>query len=127
MTPSALTAHYHAQAALPAWQHELRQSVRLHLALTEPGLNTHAVHAAQCLVEDELCRQLLASAPASADLPEAAALAAAVVQQQQLALLHQHAAHEALRRELSVTEFAVALRRTCRPACWPASQLAQAA
>lgn len=115
MTPTELLAHYGAQAEQPAWQHELRQSVRLRLALTESGLNIHAVAAALSLVEDELRRQLLASHPASADAPEAVATAVEVMQHAQRALLGQRTEHEALRHALPMTEFAVALRRTCRP------------
>ncbi|RZK26779.1 MAG: hypothetical protein EOO63_14275 [Hymenobacter sp.] len=115
MTTTELTAHYCAQAGQPAWQHELRQSVRLLLALTEPGLDAHAVHAALCLVEDELRHQLLASYPQWASLPEAATTAAMVVHRYQVALLGHRSAHEALRRELPVVEFAVALRPTCHP------------
>ena len=115
MTTTELLAHYCAYAEQPTWQHELRQSARLHLALTEPGLDTHAVYAALCLVRDELSRQLLASHPTSAASPVAAAVAAVVMQRYQTALLNQRPAREALRRELPVTEFAVALRPTCRP------------
>lgn len=115
MTTTELLACYCAQAKQPAWQHELRQSVRLQLALTEAGLDAHALHAALCLVEDELHHQLLASYPESAGLPEAAAIAALVRQRYQAALLDLPTEREALRRELSVTEFATALRPTCRP------------
>ena len=115
MTTTELMAHYCVQAEQPTWQHELRQSVRLLLALTEPGLNSHALHAALCLFEDELSRQLLASHPASADSPEAPATAALVVYRYQVALLGQRTECETLRRELPVTEFAVSLRPTCRP------------
>ena len=115
MTTTELMAHYCTQAEQPTWQHELRQSVRLHLALTEPGLDAHAVHAALCLVRDELRRQLLASHPASADSPEAAAAAAVVLQRYHLDLLDHRTKREALRHELPVTEFAVALRPTCHP------------
>ena len=112
MTTTELLAHYDAQTRQPTWQHELRQSVRLRLALTEPGLNTHAVAAALCLLEDELRRQLLATHSKSVAASE---MAAEVVHRAQLALLAQRTEHEALRRTLPVTEFAVALRRTCRP------------
>lgn len=115
MTTTELAARYCALAEQPAWQHELRQSVRLQLALTETGLDTHAIHAALCLVEDELHRQLLASCPRSAGSPEAAATAALVRQRYQAALLDLPTEREALRRELPVTEFAVALRPTCHP------------
>lgn len=118
MTMIDLMAHYCAQAEQPAWRHELRQSVRLLLALTEPGLDAHAVHAALCLVEDELRHQLLASYPEHADSPEAATTAALVVQRCQVALLDLHTEREALRRELPVAEFAVALRPTCYPPAW---------
>ncbi|MGI4865361.1 MAG: hypothetical protein ACRYFZ_15675 [Janthinobacterium lividum] len=115
MTIPQLTAHYCAQAEQPIWQHELRQSVRLLLALTEPGLDSHTLHAALCLVEDELRRQLLASCPEQANAPDAAATAALVVHRYQVALLGQRPEREALRRELPVAEFAVALRPTCHP------------
>jgi len=121
MTTTELAAHYDARAAHPTWQHELRQSVRLLLALTEPGLNFNALHAALCLVEDELRRQLLASHPETADSPQAAATATRLVHCYQQALLAQPAAHEALRQQLPVTEFTLPLRRTCRPPAtsWP--------
>ncbi len=114
MPITELRAHCAAQAAHPTWQHELRQSVRLLLALTEPGLNPGALHAALSLVEDELRRQLLAGSPAAAT-PEAAAIAAQVVHHRQHALLAQASAHAALRQAWPVTEFALPLRRTCRP------------
>lgn len=114
MPTTELRAHCDAQAAHLTWQHELRQSVRLLLALTEPGLNTHALHAAQSLVEDELRRRLLAGHPAAAT-PQATATAARVVHRCQHALLAQASEHAALRLTWPVTEFAVPLRRTCRP------------
>ncbi|RZK58864.1 MAG: hypothetical protein EOO59_08150 [Hymenobacter sp.] len=115
MTTTELTAYYYTQAEQPGWQHELRRSVRLLLALTETGLDAHAVHAALCLVEDELRQLLLASRAAWATMPEAATTAALVVHRHQVALLGCRPAHEALRHELSVAEFAVALRPTCHP------------
>lgn len=115
MTTTELSAHYGAQTEHPRWQHELRQSVRLLLALTEPGLNTCALHAALCLVEDELRRQLLASHPATADSPQAAATATRLVHRCQQDLLTRCPEHAALRREVPVTEFTLPLRRTCRP------------
>jgi hypothetical protein len=115
MTTTELLAHYGAQTEHPTWQHELRQSVRLLLALSEPGLNTCALHAALCLVEDELRRQLLASYPAAVDSPQATAAAARVVHRAQQDLLARGTEHEALRREVSVSEFTLPLRRTCRP------------
>jgi hypothetical protein len=115
MTTTELAAHYSAHAEHPSWQHELRQSVRLLLALTEPGLNPNVLYAALCLVEDELRRQLLASYPAAADSPQAAA-AAQVVHCHQVALLERRTEHEALRRELPITEFTLPLCCTCRPA-----------
>ena len=114
MTTTELRAHCEAQAAHPTWQHELRQSVRLLLALAEPGLNTHALHAALALVEDELRRQLLAGHPA-ATAPQATATAQQVLHRRQQALLAQASAHAALRHDWPVTEFARPLRRTCRP------------
>ena len=115
MTTTELLVHYYAQADQQTWQHELRQRVRLLLALTEPGLDSHTVHAALCLVEDALRSQLLASAPAHADAPDALATAALVVHRYQVALLGQRTEHDALRRELPVAEFARALRPTCHP------------
>jgi hypothetical protein len=115
MTTTELSAHYGAQTEHPTWQRELRQSVRLLLALTEPGLNTNVLHAALCLVEDELRRLLLTSHPATTDSPQAAAAAARVVHRAQQDLLARGPEHEALRRELPVTEFILPLRRTCRP------------
>lgn len=115
MTTTELTERYCTRAEHPTWQHELRQSVRLQLALTEPGLNAHAVAAALRLVEDELRQQLLTSHPASAHSPAATVAAAVVLHMQQMALLAQSPACEVLRRELPVTEFALALRPTCHP------------
>jgi hypothetical protein len=114
-TTPELTARYRAQVAHPAWQHELRRSVRLRLALTEPGLTTHALHAALDLVEDELRRQLLATLPPRTQSSAARATATWLVHYCQQALLAQATEHAALRYELPVTEFALPLRRTCRP------------
>jgi hypothetical protein len=114
-TTPDLTARYRAQLAHPAWQHELRRSVRLRLALTEPGLTSHALHAALALVEDELRGQLLATLPPMAQSPAAQATATWLVHRCQRELLAQPTEHAALRHELPVTEFAVPLRRTCRP------------
>jgi hypothetical protein len=114
-TPTELAAHYDAQTQHPRWQHKLRQSVRLLLALTEPGLNPNALHAALCLVEDELQRQLLASLPEAADSAQAPAAAARVLHRAQQDLLTRWPEHEALRQQVPVTEFTLPLRRTCRP------------
>ena len=45
------------------WQHRLRRSVRLHLALHDPNLDTVAVEARLRLVERHLVRHLLRGQP----------------------------------------------------------------
>ncbi|MGI4865365.1 MAG: hypothetical protein ACRYFZ_15695 [Janthinobacterium lividum] len=115
MTITELTEHYCRCAECAEWQLALRRSVRLQLALTEPGLSIRTVRAALRLVEAELRRLLLASDPASAATSEAADTATVVVQMSQMALLSHRDECEVLRRILSVAEFMPALYSTCGP------------
>ncbi|MGI4865422.1 MAG: hypothetical protein ACRYFZ_15980 [Janthinobacterium lividum] len=115
MTTTELTEHYCRYATRPEWEQELHRSVRLHLALFEPGLSTRAVRAALRLVEADLCQLLLASDPASAGTPEAADTATTVVQMYQMALLSHKAECDMLRRTMPVTEFMPALHPTGGP------------
>ena len=124
MTITELTKHYCCCAECAEWQLALRRSVRLQLALTEPGLSIRTVRAALRLVEAELCRLLLASHPASAATPEAANTATVVIQMSQRALLNHRDECDVLRRMLPVAEFMPALSPTCGPhpaldGCWP--------
>lgn len=115
MTIAERILYYCRYATRPEWTHELHRSVRLHLALSEPGLSTQAVLATLRVVELNLCQQLLASDPASAASPKAVNTATIVVQMYQTALLSHPAECETLHRELSIAEFRPALPPTCGP------------
>jgi len=115
MTTAQLIEYYCHQAEAAHWQQGLRQSVRLHLALSEPGVSKRQVRAALLLLEDELRHYLVASYPSLAPLPKAASAAAIVLHTQQRGLLSHQATPEQLRRELSVAEFMPTLGKTCHP------------
>jgi hypothetical protein len=82
--PHLYTLAYQARANTPFWQRGLRRSIRLYLALEEPGYNEAEVEAGLGLIEQELIWYLLGDAHAS---EQARAQAQGVLESAQIELL----------------------------------------